>query len=323
VAIVLWCTVIPLTSQELENLAKLQETILSEAMKKLDKSNELDSVHEHILRQFEQHPDTPASTLPFPEPTLESISHLKADNVSTRLWWFTWSGQADYYGSHLHTLSARGFGDEVTLEGRHNDIAGGYHQVVSYLHQRCMASGLVQIDLSCTVTAIQQDDLGVVLTTTNGAIACDRAIVTIPIGVLKASLGLLVDSWGAYTDNAADAKPSSATITFTPPLSQSKVEAIQMLGVGLLNKVVLIFAQPFWKEDVECFEFIGQYFDSSAFVHCPDATDCDGWYGQGHALVLYSRGAVAVQFEAMSIEEAAHLFMTTLRKAFGHVRHTL
>ena len=54
----------------------------------------------------------------------------------------------------------------------------------------------------------------------------DRVIVTVPLGVLKAG-----------------------TIAFDPPLPEEKQQAIERLGFGLLDKVVLKFDQPFWPDN--------------------------------------------------------------------------
>ena len=65
-------------------------------------------------------------------------------------------------------------------------------------------------------------------------IECDRVIVTVPLGLLKAG-----------------------TIDFDPPLATEKRRAIQRLGFGLLDKVVLRFAEPFWPEDTDVIGIAG------------------------------------------------------------------
>lgn len=64
----------------------------------------------------------------------------------------------------------------------------------------------------------------VTVTTKNGkAYESDFAVVTLPLGVLKEN-----------------------TVEFVPPLPKPKVDAIQRLGFGLLNKIVLRFETAFW-----------------------------------------------------------------------------
>ena len=54
----------------------------------------------------------------------------------------------------------------------------------------------------------------------------DAVIITLPLGVLK--------------QNA---------VRFTPPLPEEKQNAIQRLGMGLLDKVYLQFSEVFWDEN--------------------------------------------------------------------------
>jgi monoamine oxidase len=55
-----------------------------------------------------------------------------------------------------------------------------------------------------------------------------RVIVTVPLGVLQ-----------------------SGNIKFTPPLSQAKTDAINRLGMGLMDKLWLEFPTAFWTNDLQ------------------------------------------------------------------------
>ncbi|CAI2294029.1 unnamed protein product [Caenorhabditis sp. 36 PRJEB53466] len=55
-------------------------------------------------------------------------------------------------------------------------------------------------------------------------------VSTLPIGVLKQSV--------VKNENAP---------TFTPPLSEEKVQAIRGMGNGLVNKIILVFERAFWE----------------------------------------------------------------------------
>lgn len=63
--------------------------------------------------------------------------------------------------------------------------------------------------------------------TNSGVFAADAAVVTVPLGVLKRPDGL----------------------QFQPPLPPRKQVAIQRLGFGCLNKVVLLFPHCFWGDN--------------------------------------------------------------------------
>lgn len=61
-----------------------------------------------------------------------------------------------------------------------------------------------------------------------GDFEADACIVTVPLGVLK--------------------RPNN--LRFLPPLPPRKQEAIQRLGFGCLNKVMLLFPHCFWGDKV-------------------------------------------------------------------------
>ena len=85
-----------------------------------------------------------------------------------------------------------------------------------------MAEGL-NIKLNHTVQAITHSNAGVKASGPWGSIDADKAIITVPLGVLKAQ-----------------------TIQFSPPLPAHKIASINRLSMGLLNKIILTFNKPFW-----------------------------------------------------------------------------
>ena len=62
----------------------------------------------------------------------------------------------------------------------------------------------------------------------------DCVLCTLPLGVLKQSITSLTSTTS-----------SPNTVTFNPPLPDWKKEAVQRLGYGNLNKVVLCFDRYF------------------------------------------------------------------------------
>ena len=74
----------------------------------------------------------------------------------------------------------------------------------------------------------------------------DIVLVTLPLGVLQQSIPkpasgatMVAGASAAQVDDGVDRK--RAAITFSPPLSKAKQEAIHALGMGLENKVLLRF----------------------------------------------------------------------------------
>lgn len=68
-------------------------------------------------------------------------------------------------------------------------------------------------------------------------------LCTLPLGVLKLS--------------AAPASGQLNTVQFSPPLPEWKTSAIQRLGFGNLNKVVLCFERIFWNPQANLFGHVG------------------------------------------------------------------
>lgn len=103
-------------------------------------------------------------------------------------------------------------------------ILDGYSRLVAW-----MAQGL-DIRLNHPVTRIAYSAGGVTITTRDATFQADVAVVTLPLGVLKAG-----------------------DLVFDPPLPDTKRDAISRLGAGIVNKIILKFDAPFWKDSLEAF----------------------------------------------------------------------
>ena len=96
----------------------------------------------------------------------------------------------------------------------------GYDEIFKAL------KGAYKIEFSAIVTGVSYEDKNVSVTLADGeSFAFDTVIVTAPLGVLKAN-----------------------AIKFDPPLPEKKRAAIKKLGMGLLDKVYLLFERPFWDD---------------------------------------------------------------------------
>mgnify|MGYP000567731486 CR=1 FL=1 len=133
------------------------------------------------------------------------------------------------YAADPAELALRWFGHEGELDGPDVLLPGGYVQLVDHL-----ARGLA-VTLDAEVSKIAYGDHGVRVETSKGVVEGDRVIVTVPLGVLKADV-----------------------ITFDPPLPEDKRRAIERLGFGLLDKVVLRFDEPFWPREPDMLGIAGK-----------------------------------------------------------------
>lgn len=99
-------------------------------------------------------------------------------------------------------------------------FAKGYGQISEYLASN------ITIKTSEKVSVIDYSNTTVSVTTDKGVYTADKVLVTVPLGVLK-----------------------NKVISFTPALPTKHTDAIQNIGMGLLNKLYLEFAEPFWDRD--------------------------------------------------------------------------
>lgn len=132
--------------------------------------------------------------------------------------------------------------DEYTTDGYHCMISGGYGLI-----PKAVAEGFDQpldIRLGKVVQEVKIDSRGHSSNPEEGIISircrdgtsfeCDAAVVTVPLGVLKAK-----------------------AIKFTPEFPDWKQASIDKLGYGWFNKVVLVFPHRFWNANVDSFGSLG------------------------------------------------------------------
>ncbi|KAH0933062.1 hypothetical protein HID58_010179 [Brassica napus] len=137
------------------------------------------------------------------------------------------------------------------------------------------------------VTKIVRQYNGVKVTTEDGkTFVADAAVIAVPLGVLK-----------------------SGTITFEPKLPDWKQEAINQLGVGIMNKIILHFEKVFWPQ-VELLGVAAETsYGCSYFLNLHKAT--------GHPVLVYmSAGQLAKDIEKMSDEAAASFALMQLQRIF-------
>lgn len=177
--------------------------------------------------------------------------------------------------------------DEYEWSGDHCLITTGYSSIAEKL-----ASG-IDIRLNTIVRKIEYNTSGVRISTDNEDFDSDFAVVTLPLGVLKAG-----------------------TVVFNPPLPPSKSSSIQRLGFGLLNKIALLFPTVFWDDNLDYFgqvneslEYRGEFYlfwNLHRCMHKP-------------VLVTLLAGTAAHLAESTPEEELVKRVMVTLRKQFGSI----
>ncbi|MFO0550579.1 MAG: FAD-dependent oxidoreductase [Polyangiaceae bacterium] len=161
-------------------------------------------------------------------------------------------------------------------------MPGGYDQIL-----RGLTPG-VDVRLSHIVEKIRHGSDGVHVETNRGVLSAAYAIVTLPIGVLKAG-----------------------RVTFEPGLGEAKKTAITRLGSGLLNKLYLQFDRPFWPEDAELFGRLNQ--KNGEFASLMNM----GAYMGKPVLMWFHAGSAARRFERLTDAQAVAASQASLKDMFG------
>ncbi|XP_070607566.1 peroxisomal N(1)-acetyl-spermine/spermidine oxidase isoform X1 [Erythrolamprus reginae] len=133
----------------------------------------------------------------------------------------------------------------------------------------------------------------------------DHVIITVPLGFLKEHQESL----------------------FCPPLPPQKLEAIQRLGFGTSNKIILEFEQPFWKPDTEIVEVVWE--NKSPLEERPSDLR-NTWFQKiagyvvlqpperhGHVLCGFIAGRESEFMETLSDSEVLTTLTQIFRKATG------
>ena len=139
--------------------------------------------------------------------------------------------------ANVGKLSLGGWDQDIgnEFEGEHAQIIGGYLQVPRALWQ---SPSKLDIRTRRVVTRISYSNDTSNVGARAGRVHCDNGevvdadaiVLTLPLGVLK-----------------------TGSVRFEPPLPSWKAGAIQRLGFGTLNKVILVYEEAFWDIDQDMF----------------------------------------------------------------------
>ncbi len=172
--------------------------------------------------------------------------------------------------------------DYDVYRGGDHFIVNGFDGVTNLL-----AAGL-DIKTGVTVNAIDYGGGSVRVETGEGTLSADRVVVTVSVGVLKAR-----------------------QIAFSPQLPQAKEDAIDRIGMGLINKIALRFPKAFWPTDVHALahgtDLRGEY---PAFVNL-------SLYTGEPVLTAYVPGDFQDGLENLSDKDAIGGAVDVLRRMYG------
>lgn len=183
-------------------------------------------------------------------------------------------------GAETDAVAAHGL-DEDVVDSDEVIFPGGYD-----LLPRGLAAGL-DVRLGHLVTSIDWSTTGVCVQATAATVVGRTAIVTVPLGVLKAG-----------------------TIDIRPTLPDVLLGPIKRLGMGVFNKVFLQFPSRFWPADAYALRQLG-----------PAGTPWHSWYDvsviSGQPMLLtFAGGDWGRQIESISDEEVLDSALESLRRIY-------
>lgn len=120
-------------------------------------------------------------------------------------------------GEELDRISLHGWNDADVCPGGDHLLPNGYAPLIRELQKG------QSLQLNQNVRHIRVQRHGVEVTTQSQSYTADRVLVTVPLGVLQ-----------------------SKDIRWTPALPPRKLDALHALGMGTLNKVILVYPRIFW-----------------------------------------------------------------------------
>ena len=156
------------------------------------------------------------------------------------------------------------------------------------------------------VTRLRWSEAGVEATLADGTIEqADRAIVTVPLGVLKASIA------------PAGVGGGREALVFDPPLPQRMVSAIERLGNGEALKVALRFPFVFWPAEAHFLGKIGGGCDGMGSGRHMEFLNVAKFTNGAPVLLMETESTHARTLAAMSDAQVVRYVLVELGRMFG------
>lgn len=185
------------------------------------------------------------------------------------------------YGADVIELSDYATEEGAEFGGGDMLLLNGYRPLLEELHNG------YAIELGAIADVVDTTGADVRVAVGSADYHAEQALITVPLGLLKAR-----------------------TIAFSPPLEAQRLSAIDRLGMGLLNKVVLQFERIFWETDYDLFGYLGS--ERGRFAEWLNIAKHTG----EPILVGFNAATEAADIEAMSDAEIVAEAMEVLRDMY-------
>lgn len=218
-----------------------------------------------------------------PTQSFESVFNtLYPDKAANRLWKFLLSTYITFDCGDLNNLSSLFYNEGEEFGGPEKIATNGYDTLPNYL-----ANGIT-VQLNQRVSKIDYSDNKVVVTHNGLQTTADYVLVTVPLGVLKAN-----------------------TIQFTPSLPSAKLNAIQKIGMGCVNKFLVTWDTAFW-DDVQYISYTPETKDKFNYF-----VNVKKFHPSSNALMTFAYADYARQTETMTDAQIIDEIMAHLRDIYG------
>ncbi|KAL4989161.1 flavin-containing amine oxidoreductase-domain containing protein [Aspergillus falconensis] len=211
--------------------------------------------------------------------------------------------------TNINNLSLSGWDQDMgnEFEGEHSQVIGGYQRVPYGLWSYPTK---LDVRTNKTVSRVAYDDSGsnkhktVVHCEDGDSIAADMVVYTGSLGTLQ-----------------------HRTVQFSPPLPDWKIGAIDRLGFGVMNKVILAFDNPFWDTERDMFGLLREPTNRDSMVQEDYAANRGRFYLFWNCmkttglpvLIALMAGDSAHQVERTPDAEIIAEVMSQLRNVFKQV----
>jgi monoamine oxidase len=188
-------------------------------------------------------------------------------------------------------------------------LLDGYDRVIDRIARGSHRDPLV-VRLGVKVEEIRWSPSGVAVRARSDSgesveLSAPSAVVTLPLGVLQAPPG------------------SASAVRFSPPLPESKTDAIRSLAMGAVVKVVLLFREPFWARHRHGGRAPGRQL---GFLHL-DRPPFPTWWTASPipspVLVGWAAGPIADSLSGLSEDRLVEAGVAQLHHTFGIPRRRL
>jgi monoamine oxidase len=217
------------------------------------------------------------------------------------------------WGADAAWLDGAAWDEGADVRGGDLILPGGLAAIVPYM-RGALGAG-VDVRVGARVTRVDYGGVGVRVVVAAAepggeerVFAARAAIITLPLGVLKAGLG---------ARSVLPPVANAATVAFSPPLPLAHAAAIDALGFGLLQKFICSF-------DASVDLSAAAKFDMLEFVSAPGAArPWPEWLVLKHyaparnVLIAFSAGSEALALSAASDADVAAALAAQLRILLG------